>query len=62
MSSLKNFLASENTKILVTNGKLEAEEKFKNAKEIHPRCVLIVNSNDWDANLCYALDPGIDLQ
>jgi hypothetical protein len=59
MASLKKFLASENTKILVTNGKLETEEKFQSAQEVNPRCVLIVNSNDWCPELCYDLDPGI---
>lgn len=59
LKNLKNFLASENTKILVTNGKLETEEKFKNSEEIQPRCVLIVNSNDWDPSVCYDLDSGI---
>ena len=59
MDTLKKFLASENTKILVTNGKLETEQKFKDAQEVQPKCVLIVNSNDWQPEVCYSLDPGI---
>lgn len=59
MATLKKFLASENTKILVTNGKLETEEKFQDSVEVHPKCVLIVNSNDWSPEVCYDLDPGI---
>ena len=59
MASLKKLLASENTKILVTNGKLETEEKFSHAKEINPKCVLLINSNDWKPELAYDLDPGI---
>jgi hypothetical protein len=59
LSSLKKFLASENTKILVSNGKLDTEEKFKDSEEVMPKCVLIVNSNDWDPSVCYDLDPGI---
>lgn len=59
MATLSKFLASENTKILVTNGKLETEEKFQAAQEVHPKCVIIVNSNDWDPTLAYELDPGI---
>jgi len=59
MKSLKQFLASEETKILVTNGLFQTEEKFQNSEQIWPQCVLIVNSNDWDAHFAYDLDPGI---
>jgi hypothetical protein len=59
LKSLKLFLAAEETKILVTNGIFQAEEKFQNAEQIWPKCVLIVNSNGWDANFAYDLDPGI---
>lgn len=59
MKSLKQFLAAEETKILVTNGIFQVEEKFQNAEQIWPQCVLIVNSNDWDATFAYELDPGI---
>lgn len=59
MASLKKLLASENTKILVTNGKLETEEKFSHSKETNPKCVLLINSNDWKPEFAYDLDPGI---
>lgn len=59
MKSLKQFLAAEETKILITNGLFQTEEKFQNAEQIWPQCVLIVNSNDWDAHFAYDLDPGI---
>ena len=59
MRSLKGFLAAEETKILVTNGLFQTEEKFMNAEQIWPKCVMIVNSNDWDAHFAYDLDPGI---
>ena len=56
---MKQFLAAEETKILITNGLFQTEEKFQNAEQIWPQCVLIVNSNDWDAHFAYDLDPGI---
>ena len=59
MKSLKQFLSAEETKILITNGLFQTEEKFQNAEQIWPQCVLIVNSNDWDAHFAYDLDPGI---
>jgi len=59
MKSLKSFLAAEETKILVTNGLFQTEEKFQNAEQIWPKCVMLVNSNDWDAHFAYDLDPGI---
>lgn len=59
MKSLGKFLASEETKILVTNGLFQAEQKFQNPEQIWPKCVLIVNSNDWDPFFAYDLDPGI---
>ena len=59
MKSLRQFLAAEETKILITNGLFQTEEKFQNAEQIWPRCVIIVNSNDWSANFAYELDPGI---
>jgi hypothetical protein len=60
MKSLRGFLSSEETKILVTGGLFQTEEKFQTAEQIWPKCALIVNSNDWDANFAYDLDPGID--
>ena len=57
--SLRQFLSAEETKILITNGLFQTEEKFQNAEQIWPRCVIIVNSNDWNANFAYELDPGI---
>jgi hypothetical protein len=59
MKSLKQFLAAEETKILITNGLFQAEEKFQNAEQIWPKCVMIVNSNDWSDTFAYELDPGI---
>lgn len=59
MKSLRAFLSSEETKILVTGGLFQTEEKFQLAEQIWPKCALIVNSNDWDANFAYDLDPGI---
>jgi len=59
MKSLRAFLSAEETKILITNGLFQTEEKFQNAEQIWPKCVMLVNSNDWDANFAYDLDPGI---
>jgi hypothetical protein len=59
MRSLKQFLAAEETKILITNGLFQTEEKFQNSEQIWPKCVMLVNSNDWSANFAYDLDPGI---
>lgn len=59
MKSLGKFLASEETKILITNGLFQAEQKFQNPEQIWPKCVLIVNSNNWDPFFAYDLDPGI---
>jgi hypothetical protein len=59
MKSLRVFLSAEETKILITNGLFQTEEKFQNAEQIWPRCTIIVNSNDWNANFAYELDPGI---
>jgi len=59
MRSLKAFLAAEETKILITNGLFQTEEKFQNSEQIWPKCVMLVNSNDWDAHFAYDLDPGI---
>ena len=60
MKTLKAFLSSEETKILVTGGLFQTEEKFLNSEQIWPKCALIVNSNDWSANFAYDLDPGIN--
>ena len=46
MRSLKAFLAAEETKILITNGLFQTEEKFQNSEQIWPKCVMLVNSND----------------
>jgi len=59
IASLKKFLAAEETKILITNGLLQTEEKFQNAEQIWPKCVILVNSNDWNSKFAYDLDPGI---
>ena len=59
LNSLKKFLAAEETKILITNGLLQTEEKFQNAEQIWPKCVILVNSNDWNSKFAYDLDPGI---
>ena len=59
LASLKKFLAAEETKILVTNGLLQTEEKYQNAEQIWPKCVILVNSNDWNSKFAYDLDPGI---
>ena len=58
MKSLKSFLSAEETKILITNGLFQTEEKFQKAEQIWPKCVMLVNSNDWDAHFAYDLDPG----
>ena len=57
--SLKKFLAAEETKILITNGLFQVEEKFQNAEQIWPKTVILVNSNDWNSKFAYDLDPGI---
>ena len=57
--SLKKFLAAEETKILITNGLFQVEEKFQNAEQIWPKTVILVNANDWNSKFAYDLDPGI---
>ena len=42
MKSLKSFLSAEETKILITNGPFQTEEKFQNAEQIWPKCVMLV--------------------
>ena len=37
----------------------QTEEKFQNAEQIWPKCVILVNSNDWNSKFSYDLDPGI---
>jgi hypothetical protein len=59
MKTLRNFLASEETKILVTGGLIHTEEKFEAPQTVRARTVLIANSNDWDPNFMYDLDSGI---
>lgn len=59
LASLKKLISSEETKILITNGLLQTEEKFEHAEQIWPKSVLIVNANDWNASFAYDIDPGI---
>ena len=59
LKKLKEFLMAEETKILITNGLFQVEEKFQNAEQIWPKCVILVNSNDWNSKFSYDLDPGI---
>lgn len=59
LASLKKFLAAEETKILITNGLFQVEEKFQNSEQIWPKSVILVNSNDWNSKFAYDLDPGI---
>lgn len=59
LTSLKKFLAAEETKILITNGLFQVEEKFQNAEQLWPKTVILVNSNDWNSKFAYDLDPGI---
>ena len=57
--SLKKFLAAEETKILITNGIFQVEEKYQNSEQLWPKTVILVNSNDWSSTFAYDLDPGI---
>ena len=59
LASLKKFLAAEETKILITNGLFQVEEKFQSPEQIWPKTVILVNSNDWNSKFAYDLDPGI---
>ena len=59
MKSLKAFLAAEETKDPHHQWSFQTEEKFQNSEQIWPKCVMLVNSNDWDAHFAYDLDPGI---
>jgi len=59
LASLRKFLAAEETKILITNGLFQTEEKFQSAEQIWPKTVILVNSNDWNSKFAYDLDPGI---
>jgi hypothetical protein len=60
LASLKKFLAAEETKIMITGGLLQVEEKFQNSEQIWPKCTILVNSNDWSSKFAYDLDPGIN--
>jgi hypothetical protein len=53
-------LSSEETKTIITNGRIQVEDKFMSAEQITARTVFIVNSNDWNNKFAYDLDPGID--
>lgn len=57
--SLKTLLKSETTKTIISGGALPTEKKFKETEEVIPNCVMIANTNTWDNNLAYDLDPGI---
>lgn len=59
LASLKKFLAAEETKILITNGIFQVEEKFESPEQLWPKTVILVNSNDWNSKFAYDLDPGI---
>ena len=59
MKELKAFLGAEETKILITGGLFQTEDKFLHAEELWPKCVILVNSNDWNSKFAYDLDPGI---
>ncbi len=56
--SLKNLLTADVTKTLVTNGRVETEEKNEHKEVINSKCVVLANSNDFDPQLSYKLDPG----
>lgn len=56
---LKKFLSSEDTKIMITNGMFQVEDKYMAPEQIMPKSVFIVNSNDWENKFAYDLDPGI---
>ena len=56
--SLKKLLKSEDAKILTTNGSYPVEVKFGPKLQVRPKCVIIVNSNNWDPMLSYVLDSG----
>ena len=56
--SLKKLLKSEDAKILTTNGSYQVEVKFGPKLQVRPKCVIMVNSNNWDPMLSYVLDSG----
>lgn len=58
-SSLKAFIAAEETKIITTGGKLRVEDKFQKPIDIWPRAVLLLNTNEFDPQIAYQVDPGI---
>lgn len=59
LTTLKKFLSSEETKTIITNGRIQVEDKFMNADQVMARTVFLVNSNDWNNKFAYDLDPGI---
>lgn len=59
LATLKKFLSSEDTKVMITNGRFQVEDKFQSREQVMPRCVFLVNSNDWESKFAYDLDPGI---
>ena len=56
--SLKKLLKSEDAKILTTNGSYPVEVKFGPKLQVRPKCVIMVNTNNWDPMLSYVLDSG----
>lgn len=58
-STLESFLSAEETKILISNGILQAEDKFVQSETIIPRCSILINTNSWSTNFAYNLDSGI---
>jgi len=57
--SLLSFLKAEETKILISNGKILTEEKFVKAEAVDPRCCILLNSNSWSSTYGYSIDSGI---
>jgi len=58
-SGLKSFVASENTKIIITgNGLLRVEDKGVNAVNVRPCGAIFLNSNEFNPRNVYNIDPG----
>lgn len=57
--TLRAFLKSENTKIMITGGSLRTEEKGVNAVNTPCHTVIIGNTNEYDPRIIYEIDTGI---
>ena len=56
--SFRQFLRSEASKIIITNGEMRVEAKGIDAVDEFAHCVVILNSNSYDPRSVFDVDPG----